>query len=109
MSGKQTTAKTVGGSKHAARLSFDAAFIGGSLAIGAMLFVVLVTLKGLFPVAQQPEPGRYPLLISTTSIGTVRCAPPRSTVSSTRPGTATRSSASVRSDSCARSSRSPPR
>jgi len=29
--------------------SFDAAFIGGSLAVGAMLFVILMTVKDLFP------------------------------------------------------------
>jgi hypothetical protein len=32
--------------------SFDAAFIGGSLAVGAMLFVMLLTIKDLFPTVQ---------------------------------------------------------
>jgi hypothetical protein len=48
MTGNHNMSKSIGGMSDA-RLSFDAAFIGGSLAVGAMLFVLLLTIKGLFP------------------------------------------------------------
>jgi hypothetical protein len=51
MSSDQSDWKTAGRLKDGARLSFDAAFIGGSLAVGAMLFIMLLTFKGLFPMA----------------------------------------------------------
>ena len=49
MASDRITTQTAGGPKTG--LSFDAALIGGSLAIGAMLFIVLLTLQGLFPAA----------------------------------------------------------
>jgi hypothetical protein len=41
--------KAIARSNDDLRLSFDAAFIGRSLAVGATLFVLLLTIKGLSP------------------------------------------------------------
>jgi hypothetical protein len=51
MSGDQSDS-TAGTLKEGPRLSFDAAFIGGSLAVGALLLIALLAFKGLLPIAQ---------------------------------------------------------
>jgi hypothetical protein len=50
MSNDQQASRTDVSAKTNPFTSFDAAFIGGSLAIGAMLFVMLMTVKDVFPI-----------------------------------------------------------
>ena len=50
MSNDQHTRNTDINAKANPFTSFDAAFIGGGLAVGAMLFIMLMTVKDVFPI-----------------------------------------------------------